>query len=125
MHNQDYVDQKNHNNVLATIKLFKDDCIKLFIMFDSRRIAVTLVYFGLTINATDIAGDKYMNFALASLVEIPACLLNWLLMESLSRKMALSSTFVLSGVFCFMYNLTPTSECFYNYLSYEYINHNR
>lgn len=80
-------------------------------MLDPHRIAVTLVYFGLTINATDIAGNKYMNFALASFVEIPACLLNWLLMESFSRRTALSSMFMLSGVFCIMYNLTPASEC--------------
>uniref|UniRef100_A0A2S2PNW3 Solute carrier family 22 member 4 n=1 Tax=Schizaphis graminum TaxID=13262 RepID=A0A2S2PNW3_SCHGA len=69
-------------------------------------IAVTLVYYGLTISSTDIAGDKYLNFSLVLFVEIPACLLNWLIMESMSRKMSLCCMFVFSGVTCVMYNLT-------------------
>ncbi|XP_060853178.1 solute carrier family 22 member 4-like [Rhopalosiphum padi] len=69
-------------------------------------IAVTLVYYGLTISSTDIAGDKYLNFSLVLFVEIPACLLNWLIMEGMSRKMSLCCMFVLSGVTCVMYNLT-------------------
>ncbi|XP_027842262.1 solute carrier family 22 member 21-like [Aphis gossypii] len=68
-------------------------------------IAVTLVYYGLTISSTDIAGDKYLNFSLVLFVEIPACLLNWLIMEGMSRKMSLSCMFVLSGVTCVTYNL--------------------
>lgn len=75
-----------------------------------RRIAAILVYYGLTINAADIAGDKYLNFTLALFVEIPACLLNWLIMEGMSRRMALSSMFVLSGGTCVLYAAMPTSE---------------
>lgn len=70
-------------------------------------IAITLVYYGLTICATDIAGDKYLNFSLVEFIEIPACLLNWLIMEGLSRKMSLSCMFILSGFTSFLYNLVP------------------
>jgi hypothetical protein len=69
------------------------------------------VYYGLTIGATDIAGDKYLNFSLASFVEIPACLLNWAIMEGMSRKNSLCCVLVLSGVTCFLYILLPASEC--------------
>ncbi|XP_025418680.1 solute carrier family 22 member 5-like, partial [Sipha flava] len=72
-------------------------------------IAATLVYYGLTIGATDIAGDKYLNFSLASFVEIPACLLNWAIMEGMSRKNSLCCVLVLSGVTCFLYILLPAS----------------
>ncbi|XP_025207596.1 solute carrier family 22 member 21-like [Melanaphis sacchari] len=68
-------------------------------------IAVTLVYYGLTVSSTDIAGDKYLNFSLVLFIEIPACLLNWLIMEGMSRKKALCCMFVLSGITCVMYNL--------------------
>lgn len=71
-------------------------------------IAVTLVYYGLTISSTDIAGDKYLNFSLVLFVEIPACLLNWLIMEGMSRKMSLCCMFVFSGVTCVTYNLMPS-----------------
>lgn len=75
------------------------------------RIAIVLVYFGLSINATDIAGgNKYLNFSLVALVEIPACVLNWMVMEGLSRKMALSSMFVLSGITSVAYALAPSRE---------------
>ncbi|VVC31716.1 Hypothetical protein CINCED_3A018320 [Cinara cedri] len=70
-------------------------------------VAITLVYYGLTINATDIAGNKYLNFALASFVEIPGCLINWLVMEGMTRKMSLSCMFILSGAMSVVYNLTP------------------
>jgi len=81
--------------------------------FNLRRIAVTLVYYGLTISATDIAGDKYLNFSLASFVEIPACLLNWLIMEGMSRRMSLSCMLILSGLSSVLYNLVP--NCKYTY----------
>lgn len=78
---------------------------------DSYRIAIVLVFYGLSISATDIVGgNKYLNFSLVSLVEIPACVLNWMVMEGLSRKMALSSMFVLSGVTCVAYTLVPSRE---------------
>lgn len=76
----------------------------------SHRISITLVFYGLSIGATNIAGDKYLNFILVSLVEIPACFLNWLVMESMPRRISLSCMFVLSGLTCVLYNLTPESE---------------
>ncbi|XP_025421099.1 solute carrier family 22 member 21-like isoform X2 [Sipha flava] len=75
-------------------------------------IGITMVFFGLTISATDIAGDKYLNFTLVSLVEIPACLLNWMVMEGFSRKMSLSCMLVLSGATCVAYNLTSSDYFF-------------
>ncbi|XP_050436083.1 solute carrier family 22 member 4-like [Adelges cooleyi] len=70
-------------------------------------IGITLVYYGLSINATDIAGDKYINFMLVTFVEVPSCLLNWFIMEELSRKSSLVTMCLLSGVTSVCYNLTP------------------
>lgn len=87
---------------------------RLVDIVDPRRVAITLVYYGLTINATDIAGDKYLNFVLVSLVEIPSCVLYWMIMEGMSRKMSLSCMFVFCGATSVAYNLTPDSE--YNHI---------
>lgn len=76
-----------------------------------RRIAAALIFYGLTIGATDIAGNKYLNFTLVELVEIPACLLYWLIMENMSRKMSLSSMFLLTGTTCAAFNLMSNGEC--------------
>lgn len=93
--------------VLLTSEFTK---IIIIITVTPYRTSITLVYYGLSINSTDFAGDKYLNFALVSLVEIPACLLNWMVMEGLSRKMALSCMFVLSGATCVANIFTPDSE---------------
>lgn len=74
------------------------------------RIASTLIYYGLTINSADIAGNKYLNFALASFIEIPSCILYWLITEKMSRKMSLSSMFLLTSVTCIFYNFTSKGE---------------
>ncbi|VVC31714.1 Hypothetical protein CINCED_3A024130 [Cinara cedri] len=69
-------------------------------------IAAAFVYYGLNISATEIAGNKYLNFALVSFVEIPACLFNWIIMERMSRKTSLFSMFLLSGATCIVYNIS-------------------
>lgn len=76
----------------------------------STRIAATFVYYGLNISVTEIAGNKYLNFALVSFVEIPACLLNWIIMEKMSRKSSLIYMFVLSGATSVMYNILYGSK---------------
>uniref|UniRef100_A0A2S2R819 Solute carrier family 22 member 21 n=1 Tax=Sipha flava TaxID=143950 RepID=A0A2S2R819_9HEMI len=70
-------------------------------------IASTLVYYGLNISSADIAGNKYLNFSLVVMVEIPAALLGWVIMERMSRKMSLSCMFMVSAISCIVYNLTP------------------
>lgn len=39
------------------------------------RLVTSLVYYGLSFNADDLAGNMYLNFALSGIVEIPAYLL--------------------------------------------------
>lgn len=74
------------------------------------RISTALIYYGLSINATDIAGNKYLNFALVSGVEIPASLLNMIIMAKMSRRISLSSVFVLNGIACVLYIFVPNGE---------------
>lgn len=90
----------------------------IYIFWPICRIAAALVYYGLSINATNIAGNKYLNFTLVTAVEIPACLLYVFIMTNMSRKTSLSSMFVLNAVTCALYNFTPESklEFFYFYL---------
>ncbi|VVC31718.1 Hypothetical protein CINCED_3A010671 [Cinara cedri] len=106
----DDVDETNDD--ISNSNIFKDIIRSPTIFWRMIRcslvwIAATLVYYGLTINATDIAGNKYMNFAMASFIEIPSCLLYYLIMEKMSRKSSLSSTFILTAVTCVLYNVTP------------------
>lgn len=51
-------------------------CNKNYHMFLTyRRLVTSLVYYGLSFNADDLAGNMYLNFALSGIVEIPAYIL--------------------------------------------------
>ncbi|XP_050537515.1 solute carrier family 22 member 21-like isoform X2 [Daktulosphaira vitifoliae] len=100
------------NDVDSKSSILKDIIRSPTILFRTVRcsivwIGITLVYYGLSINATDIAGDKYINFMLVTFIELPACLIYWLVTEGMTRKMSLATTCLLSGVTCVLYNMTP------------------
>ncbi|XP_074650285.1 uncharacterized protein LOC141905342 [Tubulanus polymorphus] len=58
-----------------------------------------LVYYGLSLSAAELAGDRFLNFFLMALVEIPATVCCMLVLESRAgRRMSLSSFHVLAGI---------------------------
>ncbi|KAF7272809.1 hypothetical protein GWI33_014435 [Rhynchophorus ferrugineus] len=58
------------------------------------------VYYGLSINSTSLSGNKYVNFALVSLIEIPGYSLAWISIQTIGRKPSLVLSLLLSGVTC-------------------------
>ncbi|XP_031365454.1 solute carrier family 22 member 21-like isoform X2 [Apis dorsata] len=70
----------------------------------------TFVYYGLSLNSVAFAGDKYVNFILVAIVEIPAYFLTWFLTDYIGRKTTLSSSFLLSGAFCLAIQFVPTDS---------------
>lgn len=58
------------------------------------------MYYGLSINSTTLSGNKYINFALVSLIEIPGYSLAWICIQKLGRKPSLVLSLLLSGVTC-------------------------
>ncbi|KAH8271495.1 hypothetical protein KR018_000953, partial [Drosophila ironensis] len=59
-----------------------------------------IVYYGLSLNATSLSGNKYLNFTLVCLVEIPGYSLAWLFLRRLGRRLALSGSLLLCSVTC-------------------------
>ncbi|TGZ53019.1 Uncharacterized protein DBV15_00561 [Temnothorax longispinosus] len=70
----------------------------------------TFVYYGLSLNSVAFAGDKYINFVLVAVVEIPAYCLAWVLTDRIGRKPTLSGAFLLSGAFCLAIQFVPTGK---------------
>lgn len=68
------------------------------------------VFYGLSLNSVAFAGDKYINFILVVVVEIPAYCLTWLLTDRIGRKPTLSGAFLLSGVFCLAIQFVPAGK---------------
>ncbi|XP_019888410.1 solute carrier family 22 member 5 isoform X2 [Ooceraea biroi] len=73
----------------------------------------TFVYYGLSLNSVAFAGDKYVNFMLVAVVEIPAYCLSWLLTDHIGRKPTLSGAFLLSGAFCLAIEFLPAGSWSY------------
>lgn len=60
----------------------------------------TMVYFGLSLNSVSLSGNKYLNFILVSLIELPGFFLMQLILDRIGRKKTLFATLILSGLFC-------------------------
>lgn len=73
-------------------------------------ITVTMVYYGLSLNATNLAGDPFTNFILVSLVEIPGYSLSYFTMERYGRRKSTAFSLVLGGVCCIISAITVNYE---------------
>ncbi|XP_057656533.1 organic cation transporter protein isoform X2 [Diorhabda carinulata] len=58
------------------------------------------IFYGLSINSTSLGGNKYINFALVSLVEIPGYTIAWVSIKKLGRRISLVGSLLLCGVTC-------------------------
>ncbi|XP_018362951.1 PREDICTED: organic cation transporter protein-like isoform X2 [Trachymyrmex cornetzi] len=67
----------------------------------------TFVYYGLSLNSVAFGGDKYLNFVLVAVVEIPAFCIGCVLNNHIGRKSTLSGAFMLSGLFCLASQFVP------------------
>ncbi|XP_058055344.1 organic cation transporter protein-like [Anopheles bellator] len=67
----------------------------------------TMVYFGLSLNSVSLSGNKYLNFILVSLIELPGFFLMQLILDRVGRKKTLFTTMLLSGLLCIASELIP------------------
>lgn len=74
--------------------------ILFFLLKGYFRAVNAFVYYGLSINSTTLSGNKYINFALVSLIEIPGYSLAWICIQKLGRKPSLVLSLLLCGVTC-------------------------
>ncbi|XP_029201092.2 LOW QUALITY PROTEIN: solute carrier family 22 member 5-like [Acropora millepora] len=58
----------------------------------------SMVYYGLSFNSGNLAGDFYLNFAASGLVEIPAYLLATYLVERVNRRIPLIAYYFIGGI---------------------------
>ncbi|XP_055944460.1 beta-alanine transporter-like [Argiope bruennichi] len=59
-------------------------------------------YFGLQMNTRYLEGNKFVNFFLASIVEVPAHFATWICLARYGRRGCLLSTFVTASISCFL-----------------------
>lgn len=72
-------------------------------------VVITLVYYGLSMNASSLAGDLFTNFTLLSVAEFPGYLLSYLGMCLVGRRATLAASLLIGGLSCLAASLTPGS----------------
>lgn len=60
------------------------------------------VFYGLSLNATNLSGNKYVNFILVCLVEIPGLSMAWVAMNKIGRRWSLAGSLLVCAVTCML-----------------------
>ncbi|XP_033637301.1 organic cation transporter protein-like [Asterias rubens] len=68
-----------------------------FVMLFSWMVS-SMVYYGMSLNSSNLAGDKYLNFFLLGLVEIPGYVVSYFMLEWWGRRPSLSLAHFIAGV---------------------------
>ncbi|CAO1379550.1 unnamed protein product [Diamesa tonsa] len=84
-------------------KILLTRCLILFYIWSAN----ALIFYGLSLNSTNLSGNIYLNFILACLIEIPGNTLAWVAMNKIGRRMSLTSSLLLCGVTCIAGGFIP------------------
>jgi len=66
----------------------------------------------MSVNSTSLGGNKYLNFALVCLVEIPGYTLAWIAMKRLGRRWSLCGSLLLCTATCVGAVFVPEGDVF-------------
>ncbi|KAL0870209.1 hypothetical protein ABMA27_006350 [Loxostege sticticalis] len=107
----EYVDEENDKTVddkKLLLKTFKSRIMmQRFLVCMVWWLTITLINYGMMISAVFIDGNKYVNFALLMLMDIPSNVFYWLALSKYKRKMPLIVSFLIGGIFCVLQPFVP------------------
>lgn len=67
----------------------------------------TLVYYGISFNTGELAGDPYLNFTLSVLLELAAILVSHYTLDKIGRKIPYSINMAMSGIVLILVLFVP------------------
>ncbi|XP_066197782.1 organic cation/carnitine transporter 2 isoform X3 [Saccopteryx leptura] len=73
---------------------------------------ISVGYFGLSLDTPNLHGDVYLNCFLSAVVEVPAYVLAWLLLQYLPRRYSMATALFLGGSVLLFVQLVP-SDLYY------------
>lgn len=71
------------------------------------RMTISVGYFGLSLDTPNLHGDVYVNCFLSAVVEVPAYVLAWLLLQHLPRRYSMATALFLGGSVLLFVQLVP------------------
>ncbi|XP_008286211.1 solute carrier family 22 member 5 isoform X1 [Stegastes partitus] len=74
---------------------------------------VTIAYFALSLNTSNLHGNVYFNCFLSALVEMPAYAVSWVMFRWYSRRLSLFSTLFTGGLFLLLIQLIPADLIYF------------
>lgn len=72
----------------------------------------TFISFGLVVNVGSLAGNKYLNFGIMSLSDIPASIAMVFVLQRFKRKKPLLISFITAGLFCLVQPFVPKGKLY-------------
>lgn len=73
----------------------------------SHRAAITMVFYGLSLNTSNMRGNAYLNSFFSAAIDIVAAVAIWLLINRVSRPTILPSTLLLCSITLLIIKLVP------------------
>ena len=71
---------------------------------------MTLVYYGLSLNTSNLGGNDYLNFLVSGAVEMPAYALGHICLLYIGRRVPLCASFVVGGVSLLLILAVPQGQ---------------
>lgn len=68
---------------------------------------VTFMYYGLSLNSSNIGNNVFVSFILTMLIEIPSYVFAWLALDRMGRKGTVMLMFMLGGISCILSGTLP------------------
>ena len=81
------------------------------------RMLTSVGYFALSLNAPNLHGDAYLNCFLSALIEVPAYITAWLLLQTLPRRYIIAGVLFLGGGVLLLIQLVPEGKKLTNFKS--------
>ncbi|XP_068081865.1 organic cation transporter protein [Anabrus simplex] len=67
----------------------------------------TFVYYGLALNSVYLGGNKYVNYILTTLIDLPGFTLSYVAMNTIGRKRTIAASLVAAGLACLAFICVP------------------
>lgn len=80
-------------------------------------ITLTFVYYGLSINSVSLVGNRYVNYILTSLVEIPGYCLSVLTLDRFGRKSSTMTAFIICALSLVAMPFVPMCKFEFSFIS--------
>jgi len=92
-------------SALDCLKTWKMAKISLNVWFNW--LVNALVYYGLSLNTEKLAGNPYMNFGMAGVVELPAYIICMVILNKVGRRWPLIISMYIGGIACILSGVLP------------------